>query len=79
MDIFLPFKRCFSEGMTSMTAGLGGLQTAAFLSNRGDVTAHGYASRLRQRTGSSARIGGATEHVNNVALRNARPASLEQL
>lgn len=43
-----------------MTAGLGGLQTAAFLSNRGDVTAHGYASRFPQCMGSLARIGGAT-------------------
>lgn len=43
-----------------MTAGLRGLQTAAFLSTRGDVTAHGHASRFPQCTGSLARIGGAT-------------------
>lgn len=45
MDISLPFQTVFFCGMTSMTAGLGGLQTPASLRSRGDVPAHGHASR----------------------------------
>lgn len=56
-----------------MTAGLGGLQTAAFLSHRGDVTAHGYADRFRQCTGSMRGapvvwIGGATGTCKQVGV-----------
>lgn len=44
-ELSLPLKRCFlfSLGMTSMTAGLRGLHTAAPQSlRRADVTAHGH-------------------------------------
>lgn len=64
MDIFLLLKRCFSEGMTSMTAGLGGLQTAASLSlslPRIAVTRPHMATRAGfNNARASARKGGAT-------------------